>query len=92
MTALNGQKTVTTSGTPVQVASNGVAGWYLIKAHPDNTDVVWFGRNGVGAPATNGCALSAGESERIYLNDIADLTIDADVSGEKLTWFYIGRK
>jgi hypothetical protein len=83
--ALSGQITVTTSGTAVQGTSqNGRL--FALKAHPDNTDVVWVGNVSGDVASTNGFPLEAGETVVLSLDNLDDIYVDADVNGEKLCW------
>jgi len=82
---LTGQVTVTTAGTPVSgPEATGVAR-FLIKAHPDNTGVMWV----IGQSATDGYPLGLGQSYPTPQCSLESYKFDADVSGEKICWAVI---
>jgi hypothetical protein len=83
--ALSGQITVTTAGTAVVgTTQNGVL--FALKAHPDNTDVVWVGNVSGDVASSNGFPLEPGETLVLTLDNLNDIYVDADVNGEKLCW------
>ena len=94
---MSGQITVTTSGTAVQGPDVSGKNYlpdrlftFLLKAHPDNTDVIWVGQDGAGdVSSTNGFPLKPGETAVIEDIDLNDLWFDADVSGEKVCWLIV---
>lgn len=88
MAALSGQVTVTTTGTAVQGPSTPTGRLFAIKAHQDNTDVIWVGNDGAGDVASgNGFPLNAGEGVVVDGPTLNKLWFDADVNGEKACWF-----
>ena len=85
-TAKSGQITVTTAGTAV-VGTTEAGNLFAIKAHPDNTDVIWVGNDGANdVAATNGFPLKPGETIVLNVSNLNKLYFDADVSGEKACW------
>ena len=83
--ALSGQITVTTAGTAVQGPDQG-HGTFLIKADPDNTDVVWVGNDAAGdVTSGNGFPLNVGEGI-VWTGRLEWLYFDADVSAEIVCW------
>lgn len=86
---ISGQITVTTAGTAVRGTarpSNMVA----LKAHPDNTDVIWVGSDGAGdVTSSNGFPLEPGETIIVQMGNLQDLWVDADVSGEKVCYLLL---
>jgi len=87
-----GRKTVTTSGTEVQlVASSTPCLEVTIQAELDNTNVVVVGDvNVVAALATRqGIALSPGESITLVIDDVQKIYIDAITNGEGVTFTYL---
>lgn len=88
MAANSGQVTVAVAGTAVQFPDRVVAGPVSVKAHPDNTDVVYVGNDGAGDVSNaNGLPLAAGEELYLkYVHNLNVLWADADTSGEKLAW------
>lgn len=86
MSARSGQITVTTAGTAEQ-GTNVPGREFVLKAHPDNTDVVWVGQDGAGdVSSANGFPLSPGEALPILIGNLSNLWFDVDVSGEKVCW------
>lgn len=94
---MSGQITVTTAGTAVQ--GPDVAGinflpnelfTFLLKAHPDNTDVVWVGNDGAGdITSSNAFPLNPGETAVVEDINLNALWFDADVSGAKVCWLLV---
>jgi hypothetical protein len=84
--AASGQITVTTAGTAVAGPDEeGVM--FAIKAHPDNTDTVWFGfDDNDDVTSSTGFPLDPGETIIVQQANLKDLRFDADVSGEKFAW------
>ena len=86
----SGQITVTTAGTAVAGPSTPNGTLWAIKAHPDNTDTVWFGNDGADdITSSNGFPLDAGETiivETTPTGTLAEYYFDSDVNGEKLAW------
>lgn len=79
-----GQITVTTAGTEVTGPSAKNAFGFLLKAHPDNTDTVWFFNSGL--TKADGFPLDAGEATYVPVETLDQLQFDADVSGEKICY------
>lgn len=96
MAALSGQITVTTAGTAVQGPSTPTARYFAIKAHPDNTGIIWVGSDGEGDVAsTNGFPLEAGEGVVVDAKETGNGSLsahwfDASVNGEKACWLIVG--
>ena len=95
MALLSGQITVTTAGTAVQGPSTPAGKIFALKAHPDNTDTVWFGNDDADdVTSSNGFPLNPGEGVTIDIDaiettpasNLAALWFDADVNGEKICW------
>ena len=88
MAATSGQKTVTAAGTAEALGSQPIGGTLAVKALASNTDIVVIGNDGTGDVATsNGFELSSGEA--IVFNrvgNLADIKVDAAVSGEGVCW------
>jgi len=80
---LAGEKIVATAGTPVPLGSGALRVGVLIQAKPGNTGVIY-----VGNPTTQKVELSAGKDIFVRVDDLADIYIDASVSGEGVN--YIG--
>lgn len=88
MSALSGQKSVTTAGAAVALGTQPIGGHLAVKALAANTGVVVVGCDGAGDVTTaNGFQLSAGEV--IIFNHVAhlgDIWVDAAVNGEGVCW------
>jgi hypothetical protein len=84
-TTLSGQITVTTAGTAVQ-GTSAFGNVFALKAHPDNTDVIWVGNVSNDVASSNGFPLEPGETLMVQLGNLNELWVDADVNGEKLCW------
>lgn len=88
----SGQIVVETAGTAVagpdlsaQDFRPGVT--FLLKAHPDNTDTVWWGNDGSDdVDADTGYPLNPGETCVVVISNLNKLYFDADVNGEKFCW------
>ena len=88
---VDGVKVVTTAGTDVALASTTPAKVVIIQAQTDNTDAIAVG--GVGVDATiatgTGTILYAGDTVTLEVDDLADVYIDAIVSGEGVRFTYL---
>lgn len=85
-TVLSGLITVTTAGTAVQGTATPGAVRVAVKAHPNNTDTVWWGNDGAGdVTSSNGFPLDPGEGI-VLRGNLNQYWFDADVSGEKICW------
>lgn len=83
------QKAVTTAGTAVQLQSNAVPDGFSIflRAKTGNTGVIWVGPDAVTAQDhTKATPLEAGAFLELFLTDVNEIWIDADVSGEGTSW------
>jgi hypothetical protein len=86
----HGKKTVTTAGTDVVLAASTPAKWVTIQAYRANTKDIAVGGTGVdAAEATgDGVALAPGASITLSIDNLADVFIDATVSGEGVRFTY----
>lgn len=94
----SGRKTVTTPGTEVPLSSVSLplVRKVDVQAELDNTGVVVVGSGNSGGgveviaslSTRRGIALEAGDSYTLYVNDLADVYIDAVVAGEGVTFNY----
>jgi hypothetical protein len=86
----HGVTTVTTAGTDVVLASSTAAKWVVIQAQTDNTGIIAVGATGVDATVATGTgvALAAGESVTLLVDNLADIFIDATVSGDGVRYTY----
>lgn len=87
----DGVKTVAAAGTAEALsASARRVQWLVIQAQSDNTNLVAIGASGVLATEAtgDGILLEPGEKISLYSVDIADIFVDALVSGEGVRFFY----
>lgn len=86
----HGVKTVTTAGTDVVLASSTAAKWVVIQAQTDNTGNIAVGATGVDATEATGTGiiLEAGDTITLPVDNLADVFIDASVSGEGVRFTY----
>lgn len=91
MAIKHGVKTVTAAGTDEALSTSTSARWVIIQAQTDNTGVIAVGEAGVDATVAtgNGVALAAGESISLPAEDLANIYIDATVSGDGVRYTYI---
>ncbi len=90
----NLSKTVTSSGTPVQLTTTAhtMANWLLIQPISTNTGVIYIGGSGVTSSNANG--LAVGDSDVLWpsatsnIYDLSTIYIDASVSSEGVTVLY----
>jgi hypothetical protein len=89
--AISGQQTVAAAGTEVALGIQAVNGPLLVKALPGNTGAVYLGRHSDGTlGSTTGLALSAGEAVVFdWVGSLANLLLDAAVSGEGVSWIML---
>ena len=88
----HGVKVVTTAGTDVPlVASSTPAKGVIVQAQTDNTDKVAVGATGVDATEATGTGviLDPGDAVTLEVDDLADVYIDALVSGEGCRFTYL---
>lgn len=92
MAARSGQITVTTAGTAVQGPATPTGRWFVLAAHPDNTNDVWVGNDGADdVTASNGFGLAAGDAVAVEVRrSLDELWFDADTNGEKVCWLLVG--
>lgn len=86
----HGIKTVTSAGTDEALASSTPAKWVMIQAQRDNTSAVAIGGSGVDAAEAAGTGIILGPGDIISLpcDNLADLFVDALVSGEGVRFTY----
>ena len=88
-TVTDGRKVVTTAGTRVALASSTACKEVVITAETDNTGIVAVGAAGtvVATIATRtGVPLAAGDSIVLQIDNLADIGLDATVSGDGVTF------
>ena len=85
----DGQATVVTAGTRVQLPALPVSR-VKIQAHPDNTgDMVVGGANVIADSATRrGLALFSSQWAEFSINDLSKIYIDSTASGDKINYIY----
>lgn len=86
----HGVKTVAAAGTDEALAASTPAKWVVIQAQTDNTGIMAVGATGVDATVAtgNGVALAAGESISLPIDNLADVFVDATVSGDGVRYTY----
>lgn len=83
----NGQQTVTTAGTRVQLASSTPTTTITIRAKSTNTGKIYVGT--VTVTSSNGFILSASETVSIDLDNLSKVYIDSSVNGEGVSYIYL---
>lgn len=91
MSALSGQKTVTTAGTAVALGSQAIHAPLMVKALDTNTGVVAIGNDGAGdVTVANGLRLEAGDTVVFeYAGSLTSLYLDSAVNGEGVCWLVL---
>lgn len=86
----HGVKTVTNAGTDEALAGSTTCKRVVIQAQTDNTGYIAVGATGVDATVAtgNGALLTPGASIEIDIDNLADIFIDATVSGEGVRYSY----
>ena len=93
MSAISGQRTVTTAGTAVRLAASSTpcTGPLMVKALDTNTGVVALGHDGAGdVTVSNGLRLAAGDAVVFeFVGNLYDLWLDSSVNGEGVSWLML---
>lgn len=86
----HGVKTVAVAGTDEAIAASTPAKWITIQAQTDNTGYIAVGATGVDATIATGTGvlLASGESITMPIDNLADVFIDATVSGDGARYTY----
>lgn len=86
----DGVTTVTAAGTDVVLAASTAAKWVMIQAQTDNTSKIAVGAFGVDATVAtgDGILLDPGDVVTIPCDNLADIFIDALVTGEGVRYAY----
>ena len=84
----NGRKNVTTAGTRAVLGTSQAILSITITAKLTNTGNIYVGNSSV--TSSNGAILSAGDSLSLDTNDISNVYIDSDVSGEGVSYIAVG--
>jgi len=86
----HGVKTVTTALSDEALAASTAAKVVIIQAQTDNTSAVAIGATGVDATVAtgNGILLYAGDTIVLEIDNLADVYVDALVSGEGVRYSY----
>lgn len=87
----DGVKVVGTAGTDVALTTTTGAKIVIIQAQTDNTSSIAVGTEGVDAVVATGTGilLYPGETITLLVDDLADIYIDALVSGEGARYLYL---
>lgn len=83
----NGQTTVTTAGTPVQLASNTATTSITIRAFASNSGKIYIGT--VGVTSSTGFILSSDETVSIDLDNLDKIYLNSDNNGEGVSYIYL---
>ena len=88
MSAISGQKTVSSAGTSEPLASLPINGPLIVKALDTNTNPVAIGNDGSNdITLSNGLRLSVGEEVYLgYVGNLASLYLDSTTNGEGVSW------
>ena len=93
MSAISGQRTVTTAGTAVRLAASATPcqGPLMVKALDTNTGVVALGHDGSGdVTVSNGLRLEAGDVVVFeFVGNLYDIWLDSAVNGEGVSWLML---
>lgn len=86
----HGVKTVAAAGTDEALASSTAAKWVTVQAQTDNTGIIAVGASGVDATVATGTgvALVAGAHITLPCDNLADIFIDATVTGDGVRYTY----
>jgi hypothetical protein len=86
----DGVKVVAAAGTDEALAASTAAKWVTIQAQTDNTSRVSIGATGVDATIAtgDGISLAPGDVVTIPCDNLADIFVDALVSGEGVRYVY----
>ena len=86
----HGVKVVAVAGTDEALAASTAAKWVDIQAQTDNTGIIAVGATGVDATEATGTgkSLAAGESVVYPIDNLADIFVDATVSGDGVRYTY----
>lgn len=88
---ISGQKTVTTAGTELQLATARVVNCaVMVKALPGNGGVMYVGQAAGAVSSSTGMPLSPGDA-LIFENvgDLSEIWVDATVNGEGVAWLLL---
>ena len=83
----SGQKTVAAAGTAEVLGSSTATQSIIVKALAGNTGNIYVGGSGV--TSSNGFVLAAGDTVSIDTDNLSDVYIDADNSGEGVSYLII---
>jgi hypothetical protein len=88
MSAISGQKTVTTAGTAEALGSQSIQGPLMVKALIANTNNVYIGNDGADdITSANGLELAGGDAVIFdWISDLGVLWLDVDTDGEGVAW------
>ena len=84
---ISGQKSVTTAGTAVALASSTEIISVVIKAKSGNTGNIYVGDSTV--DSSTGYILGPGDAVSFDMTDLAAVYIDSDVNGEGVSWLAV---
>jgi hypothetical protein len=86
----DGVKVVAAAGTDEALAASTACKWVMIQAQSDNTARVAIGATGVDATIAtgDGISLEPGDTVTLLADNLADVFVDALVSGEGVRYAY----
>lgn len=93
MSALSGQKKVTTHGTSVPLGNQDIFGPIEIKALTTNTGLVYIGNDGSNDVDNNtGLELKAGELVVMsYIGNLKSIYVDSENNNEGVSWLVLAQ-
>ena len=88
MSAISGQKAVTTAGTEEALGDQAVNGPLMVKALAANVGTIYIGNAGGGAVSSaTGLELAAGDIVIFdWVSNLATIMVDSSVNGEGVAW------
>ena len=91
MTALSGQKTVTTAGAAETLSTQTINGPVMVKALSSNSGAVAIGNDGTNdITSSSGLLLSAGDVVVFdFVGHLSSLFIDAETDGDGVAWLML---
>lgn len=91
MTALSGQKTVTTAGSAETLGTEIINGPVMVKALSSNSGAVTIGNDGANdITISNGLLLAAGDIVVFdFVGHLASLYVDAESDGDGVSWLML---
>ena len=91
MSAISGQKTVTTAGTAEALGSQAIQAALMVKALETNAGYIYVGNDGTPDVASDtGLVLAAGDAIIFdYVGNLGSIYIDSSADGEGVAWLLL---